>query len=233
MCKKAIFILLLFNGYVLSTSSVADSWSDFAETMKDSMKKCPVNLNMFDCIRDCSLDVFDNMIASDVIPLTVEMKLIRKHALQQTPIADIEQPLDKTIDRSNTALSKASWSGYILKKLINLLSTHTLNIDLTQTAAVGRGPNRRNRNQMIPMMILGVTALGAFTIPMGFQFLSIVSGKALLLAKMALIMAIMNGAKRVASSGVHYGLYHSEPHHQHGYHYLDRGDTNQPRFSRM
>lgn len=50
---------------------------------------------------------------------------------------------------------------------------------------------------MLPMMILGVTALGALSIPMGFQFLSIVSGKALLLAKMALIMAIINGAKRV------------------------------------
>lgn len=59
-----------------------------------------------------------------------------------------------------------------------------------------KGPNRR-RNQMLPMMILGVTALGAFTIPMGFQFLSIISGKALLLAKMALMMAVINGAKRV------------------------------------
>lgn len=50
---------------------------------------------------------------------------------------------------------------------------------------------------MLPMMILGVTALGIFTIPMGFQFLSVVSGKALLLAKMALMLAMMNGAKRV------------------------------------
>lgn len=55
----------------------------------------------------------------------------------------------------------------------------------------------RHRNQMLPMMIFGVTALGVVTIPMGFQFLSVISGKALLLAKMALMMAMINGFKRV------------------------------------
>lgn len=50
---------------------------------------------------------------------------------------------------------------------------------------------------MLPMMILGVTALGVVTIPMGFQFLAVISGKAFLFAKMALMLAIMNGAKKV------------------------------------
>lgn len=61
---------------------------------------------------------------------------------------------------------------------------------------------------MLPMMIFGVTALGVFTIPMGFQFLSVISGKALLLAKMALMLALMNGVKRVmlASYIIHFIL---------------------------
>lgn len=50
---------------------------------------------------------------------------------------------------------------------------------------------------MLPMMIFGVTALGVVTIPMGFQFLAVLGGKALLLAKMALMLAMMNGLKRV------------------------------------
>lgn len=47
MCKKAIFILILFNGYVLTNSSVARPWSDFAVAMKDSMKNCPTNVSLF------------------------------------------------------------------------------------------------------------------------------------------------------------------------------------------
>lgn len=55
----------------------------------------------------------------------------------------------------------------------------------------------RHRNQMLPMMLFGITALGVITVPMGFQMLAIVAGKALLLAKMALLLASMNGLKRV------------------------------------
>lgn len=71
-------------------------------------------------------------------------------------------------------------------------------------------------------------------VPIGFQLLAMLGGKALLLSKMALLLASINGLKRVtarntilfqqplwililfrlqvASSGVHYGLYHADPH---------------------
>lgn len=51
---------------------------------------------------------------------------------------------------------------------------------------------------MMITMMFGVTALGAVLVPMGFQMLSVVSGKALLLAKMALLLASINGLKRVS-----------------------------------
>lgn len=95
-------------------------------------------------------------------------------------------------------------------------------------------------------MMFGVTALGAVLVPMGFQLLAIVSGKALLLAKMALLLASINGLKRVSSAqinflfvlcehflgqvantGLHYGLYHVPGEHLGGYY--DRGDLSHPR----
>ena len=63
---------------------------------------------------------------------------------------------------------------------------------------VGSARVRRHRFNMIITMMFGVTALGAVLVPMGFQMLSIVSGKALLLAKMALLLASINGLKRVS-----------------------------------
>lgn len=94
---------------------------------------------MYDCIRYSSLNVFDNMIASDVIPLTMEIKLIRKHRLRKTTFVDIEKPFNNTIEWRDAALSQETWSGYILSSLANLLSTHTLSIDSTQTSATERG----------------------------------------------------------------------------------------------
>lgn len=63
---------------------------------------------------------------------------------------------------------------------------------------------------MIITMMFGVTALGAILVPMGFQMLSIVSGKALLLAKMALLLASINGLKRVDITSIIFKvLFHS------------------------
>jgi hypothetical protein len=61
----------------------------------------------------------------------------------------------------------------------------------------GTGRARHRQQQMLPMMIFGVTALGMVMVPIGFQFLALIAGKALLLSKMALLLASINGIKRV------------------------------------
>uniref|UniRef100_A0A182QHQ6 Protein osiris 23 n=1 Tax=Anopheles farauti TaxID=69004 RepID=A0A182QHQ6_9DIPT len=129
---------------------------------------------------------------------------------------------------------RGSWCSSVVDALRRLLQTHFLEIDLTrpekpepvgrrtlavrfgdrQLVAVPEAEGRhRRRQQMIPMMIFGVTVFGMFMVPIAFQFLTALSGKAFLMAKLALLLASMNGLKRVASAGVHYGLYHSVDHY--------------------
>lgn len=64
---------------------------------------------------------------------------------------------------------------------------------------------------MMMMLMMGLLLMGTVLIPMGFQFLAVLGGKALLLAKMALMLSSIQGLKRVATSGVNYGLYHHSP----------------------
>lgn len=57
---------------------------------------------------------------------------------------------------------------------------------------------RRRRNQMmLPAMMFGIIAIGMILVPIGFQFLSMFAGKAVLLSKLALMLASINGLKRV------------------------------------
>lgn len=50
---------------------------------------------------------------------------------------------------------------------------------------------------MLPMMLFGIVAIGMILVPMGFQFLSMFAGKAVLLSKIALLLASISGLKRV------------------------------------
>lgn len=76
---------------------------------------------------------------------------------------------------------------------------------------------------MMPLMMLGFVLMGSILIPMGFQFLAVLGGKALLLAKMALILTSIQGLKKIATNGVNYGLYHTPV--DHGWH--DRSNVEQ------
>lgn len=62
---------------------------------------------------------------------------------------------------------------------------------------------------MYPLVFFGTLAIIMITIPMGFQFLAVLGGKALLLAKLALILTSIQGLKRIATSNLNYGLYHA------------------------
>lgn len=56
---------------------------------------------------------------------------------------------------------------------------------------------RRQRQKMFPMMVFGMAVLGVIIVPIGFHIMTVISGTALLFAKMALLVASITGSKRV------------------------------------
>ncbi|CAH1988539.1 unnamed protein product [Acanthoscelides obtectus] len=61
------------------------------------------------------------------------------------------------------------------------------------------------------MLMFGLVAAGLIVIPLGFKFLAVLGGKALLLAKMALLLTSIQGLKKIATSNFNYGLYSTFP----------------------
>ncbi|XP_059621817.1 uncharacterized protein LOC132265257 [Phlebotomus argentipes] len=116
-----------------------------------------------------------------------------------------------------------SWAQQVLHTIASTFNTHHVEINLASARANGEA--RRRRQHMLPMIAIGFTALGMILMPMGFQFLAVLGGKALLLAKMALILASINGLKRLAATGISYGLYQNIPQQNPGM-YFDRNDPS-------
>nr|CAD7435587.1 unnamed protein product [Timema monikensis] len=87
------------------------------------------------------------------------------------------------------------------------------------------GRIRRHHRHMFPLMVVGFMTMAAFLVPLGFQFMAMLGGKALLLSKIALMMSSFQGLKKVAASGINYGWYQVPPYdpYHHGHlHYHDR-----------
>lgn len=74
---------------------------------------------------------------------------------------------------------------------------------------------RRKDKDMSGLLIFSFIAMGMIMVPLGFQFLAVLGGKALLLAKMALLLASIQGLKKLATSNLNYGFYQTTFEQEH------------------
>ncbi|XP_052836825.1 uncharacterized protein LOC128252801 isoform X2 [Drosophila gunungcola] len=229
-----LFLLgaILSDRFVSGKDHTDKSWIFQLKKLRSDLRNCyqsEVNQSLWSCFRSKSLHIFEDVMSAPEISLYDGVRLVSAPNVTDNS----SRPQDERKD-----LKHLTWFDQLAVSLAKGLTTHTLQVNLgklterylnktSDTDPVGSARLRRHRYNMIITMMFGVTALGAILVPMGFQMLSIVSGKALLLAKMALLLASINGLKRVANNGLHYGLYHVPGEHLGGYY--DRGDVNHPR----
>uniref|UniRef100_A0A034WPV0 Uncharacterized protein n=1 Tax=Bactrocera dorsalis TaxID=27457 RepID=A0A034WPV0_BACDO len=217
-------------------------WVQEMKHLRQHIKDCvqQTSDSIWNCFKTSSVRVFDDMLSSNVIALWPGIRLVRALTTPSN-ITNETEPRSISVYYERKDLQHLTWFDQLAMRLAQTLSTHFLQVNLRELTdaymralekdannkkllanELGTARHRRQRYNMMITMMFGVTALGAVLVPMGFQMLSIVSGKALLLAKMALLLASINGLKKVANSGIHYGLYHVPGEH---YGYYDRGDA--------
>ncbi|XP_011253775.1 uncharacterized protein LOC105249764 [Camponotus floridanus] len=163
------------------------------------------------CIQQRIVDTLDVFLDNDIIPVFEGIDLIRF------------RPNDDNSTRESKSKDNASWSTIIWNQLARVLRTHAFKVNIehmfnTTSSELDQNSNivqsrrrhrRRHRHHhFLPFMMMGLLLMGSILVPMGFQFLAVLGGKALILAKMALILSSIQGLKKIATSGINYGLYH-------------------------
>ncbi|CAK9818455.1 hypothetical protein ANTQUA_LOCUS9816 [Anthophora quadrimaculata] len=188
-----------------------DSWNNFVQ---DEFLQ-----NFRKCMQEHVLSTLDSLLVKDVITIVDGLDLVK---FQEDRMNSMDNYTESDLG-NNT-----NWTSTIVKRFLRILRTHVVKVDVdhfvnsvvsfvdsSETDAdsnVFKGRRRRHRrrhNHMIPLLMMGFLLMGSILIPMGFQFLAVLGGKALLLAKMALILSSIQGLKKIATNGVNYGLYHS------------------------
>lgn len=83
---------------------------------------------MFQCLKDSSLDVFDRIADSDIIPLTGAARLVRYDFTKKISFNSDANVHNNVWKRND--ISTESWTEHILMKLLSIFRSHTLNIDI-------------------------------------------------------------------------------------------------------
>ncbi|XP_046742526.1 uncharacterized protein LOC124409154 [Diprion similis] len=233
--KWALVIFFL----VKTTSSQDDDFPRWTDGIRAVLNGCPQmpwgNFNsrellpaLHRCLQHRTIAAVDTLLMDDVIPILDGVNLVRYEDLQSNKTADTKFDGDQTnnLEKNVSPENDKVWQRVVINRLTRLFRTHVLKIDIDEVSRatgfmpsnanekngedISEGRRRRHKNRsMFPMMMMGFLFMGSILIPMGFQFLAVLGGKALILAKMALILSSIQGLKKIATSGVNYGLYHT------------------------
>ncbi|XP_015183686.1 PREDICTED: uncharacterized protein LOC107070217 [Polistes dominula] len=235
MHRHSLIVFLLL--FVITERSNCDDKAEWYFGLRSALKNCPSmpwnNLSQDDfidifrqCIQQRALNFLDSLLIDDVIPVIDGIDLIRFQDNNATSLTNDMAKMDNTYNETDDT---SNWTGIVLNRLTGVLRTHVLKIDVdhivnsisspineTETDTSGnnntvQGRRRRHkrRHHAMSLMMMGLLLMGSILVPMGFQFLAVLGGKALLLAKMALLLSSIQGLKKIATNGVNYGLYHT------------------------
>ncbi|XP_039749758.1 uncharacterized protein LOC120626333 [Pararge aegeria] len=174
------------------------------------------------CMKRKTLRALDRCLNPDVVPLADGVNLVRFELVDHSGNVLHENGTSSWTEKE---FEEGEWRNLALQRMAKVLRTHVIKFDFEDNSIVDKVEYRgRRRHQMMTMMMFGVVSIGMVLIPMGFQFLSVLGGKALLLAKMALILASIQGLKKVdvydgfhergkiAASPISYGFYQGYPY---------------------
>ncbi|KAI5644481.1 hypothetical protein NE865_03588 [Phthorimaea operculella] len=215
----------------------ADLWLEGADVIKIIWRDCSKKLvdvkdvidhkeyfpKFLRCMKRKTLRALDRSLSPDVVPIAEGVNLVRFEMVDRS--GNVMNG-NETSSWSDKELDEGEWRTLALQRMAKVLRTHVVKFDFDDKTSVGKGEYRGRQRRMMTMMMFGVVSIGMVIIPMGFQFLAVLGGKALLLAKMALILASIQGLKKVdlpqydyphpgfhergkiATSPLNYGFYH-------------------------
>ncbi|KAK3907854.1 Perilipin-4 [Frankliniella fusca] len=140
-----------------------------------------------ECLRGRLLAAVDNLVAAETVPIAFGLSLVRRPELRAGRVGRDSQDGQEVSHQEQQG--QQALAPRLLSRMADLFATHDLRIG--DGAAVEEGRRRHQYRKVFPVLVTGFMILISLMVPLGFQFMAMIGGKALLMSKMALIMASM------------------------------------------
>ncbi|XP_043472570.1 uncharacterized protein LOC122505158 [Leptopilina heterotoma] len=159
------------------------------------------NVGVTPCLKKKAIAFFDRIGKIESLPIAENLELVRSPDAPETteaPSVDIE-----TLGRQSGASRDEVLNDILFEKVANLMNGFNVQIRLPKTSSVelkrsieeGRGKMKK----MMGMMMMGMAMKMAAMVPLAMGVLFLLAGKALIISKIALVLSMIIGLKKLLS----------------------------------
>ncbi|KAL1137697.1 hypothetical protein AAG570_009393 [Ranatra chinensis] len=194
------FRLSLFLLAIVGVSLADDGTISGFKVVYSAYRQCEDAPDPLVCLKARALKLLDRAITSDNIPLVDGISLTKRadseRSLKTTPLEDLPKDMEARANRVDELL----W-----ERVATFLESHSLQFRLPsfikdqfvdEVDEQGRGKKKR----LLPVLLMGLMLKGSM-LAMAMKALALLAGKALLVSKMALLLAGIVALKKLFSSG--------------------------------
>ncbi|XP_032663376.1 uncharacterized protein LOC116840595 [Odontomachus brunneus] len=151
--------------------------------------------------------------AMDRISRSTQLNLAEGVTLVQDEPATNESELEKTPQEIEAGLPRAlddkedALNGMIFDRIVKFFQSHTLKLKLPNVEELQRSfteEGRKKKNKMGGLLAIPLL-IGGTLVPLALGALALLAGKALIVSKLALVLASIIGLKKLVSGGHDHG----------------------------
>ncbi|XP_059050521.1 uncharacterized protein LOC131845475 [Achroia grisella] len=153
----------------------------------DTYKDCSES-DVANCLKRKLAKALTRLAKSDVVTLLSGVTVVKdKDAKVQE--AAVEEAVPRGLD-------EGSLDNLILDKIVGFMRTHTVQVKFPSSSDVEEGRGRRKK--LAPLLAIPLL-IGGMLVPLAFGALALLAGKALIVSKLALVLAGIIGLKKLLS----------------------------------
>ncbi|XP_068625396.1 uncharacterized protein Osi8 [Battus philenor] len=156
----------------------------------ETYKDCSEN-DVGNCLKLKLAKALTRLSKSDEITLLNGVTISKdKDAIQNV---EVEEAVPRSLDEN-------SLDNLILDKIVGFMRTHTIQIKFPTGSELQSGFEGRGRRKKIAPLLAIPLLIGGMMVPIAFGALALLAGKALIVSKLALVLAGIIGLKKLLSS---------------------------------
>lgn len=201
--SKCVLVLLACSavGYASTASKEDDSLVDRGfRAMYRVYEDCQHrNIAISPCLKKKAIAFFERLGRMRTLPLSDNLELIR--TTDEAPKSSLSE-LENSMGR-NAASKDEILTEILFDRVASLLNSFNIQIRLPRTSSGelkrGMEEGRGKMKKMMGMMMMGVAMKMAALVPIGLGVLFLLAGKALIISKIALVLSLIIGLKKLLS----------------------------------